>query len=118
MDKKESMKVLMMMARADQKLDPTSTSQKLGFLAQRARSWGMTQDEYFELFQTVMMGPVNIKMFLPTDKDEQTELLNDLVQLMMLDGDAHDGQMQMLKQISTAFGITPQSLASMVSEHM
>ena len=99
-------KNLIMLALADGK----ATESELALIAAIASREHLTQEELDNLIDN----PDTVKIELPDDEATKLRYLEDMVKLMMIDGDLDDQEMAMCKIYAIALGYEPTSVETIL----
>ena len=99
-------KNLIMLALADGK----ATESELALIASIASREEITQEELDNLIDH----PDKIKISLPEDDDQKLRYLEDMIALMMIDGDLNDQEMAMCKLYAITLGFESDTVEKMI----
>jgi uncharacterized tellurite resistance protein B-like protein len=80
MTPEDKFRFLLQMAAADQSI----TTEEMRLLGDRAITWGITDDQFECMIEEAIRGEASLTF--PTDREERTEVLADLVRMMGADG--------------------------------
>lgn len=95
-----------MLALADNK----ASESELALIASIASREELTQEELYNLIDN----PEQIKIELPEEEDEKLRYLQDMVSLMMIDGELNDQELAMCKLYAIALGYESTTVEKMV----
>ena len=110
MDSTSQLKNLIIMAAADGEM----ADSELMFLAERCHRMGLTIDDFQQLFKEVTSG--SAKLELPTDYQDQTQLLRDLLRLMAADGRLSDTEKRLFASAAVRMGISTVEIDEVISQ--
>ncbi|MBO7609710.1 MAG: hypothetical protein J6S96_05875 [Muribaculaceae bacterium] len=99
-------KNLIMLALADGK----ASESELAVIASIASREELTQEELDDLLEH----PDKVKIHLPEDEGQKLLYLEDMVGLMMIDGELNDQELAMCKLYAMALGFEPTTVEKMV----
>ena len=104
MDRYEKFKNLFVMAAADSSL----SQEEVGFLAERARRWGLTDQQFTAAIQYAISPDATLS--IPQDKADRKEMLRDLVRMMAADGELADIEKQLFAVAAAEMDISDEEL--------
>ena len=99
---------LLVMAAADDRMNEA----ELGYLAERAVTLGVTQEEFHDALQTAVRG--DTKLALPSGRAERRALLKDLVMMMAADGELQDREKELFAHVASAMDIDTDELHQVI----
>ena len=104
MDRLEKLKNLFVMAAADGNL----SQEEVGFLADRSKRWGLTDDQFTAAIQYAMSPEATLS--IPQDKRDRKDMLRDLVRIMAADGELADIEKQLFAIAAAEMDISDEEL--------
>ena len=104
MDRFEKFKNLFVMAAADGSL----SQEEVGFLAERSRRWGLTDQQFTTAIEYSMSPEATLS--IPDDPRDRKEMLRDLVRIMAADGELMDIEKQLFAVAAAEMDISDEEL--------
>ena len=98
MKKLDLFRNLVVLAASDRRL----TEEEVAFLATRAEAWDITQEEFEETLSFAVSPQAELQ--LPSEPDEQRELLREMIHLMAVDGHLADIEKDLCAAAAVAMG--------------
>jgi len=99
MDRLEMFKILMVMAAADGKFSTEETE----ILARRSHVWGLSDAQFTEAFEFAKGGATELKF--PEHEKDRRQLLQDLRDLMLADGELAPREKKLYALAAAAMGL-------------
>lgn len=108
MDLRDQLKNLALMSAAD----GSFTQEEIRFLSDRAAVWGIPHQDFVRAFDEALSNEYSL--VVPTAKEEQIELLEDLARMMGSDGHIADVEKKLLASAAVAMGVSTEELSDVV----
>ena len=104
MDLRDQLKNLALMSAAD----GSFTREEIRFLSDRAAAWGIPHHDFVQAFDEALSNEYSL--VVPTEKEAQIELLENLARMMGSDGHIADVEKKLLASAAVATGVSKEEL--------
>ena len=104
MDPTDQLKNLVLMSAADGSFN----QDEIRFLSERAAAWGIPDQEFVQAFDEALSRQYSL--VVPADREEQVEMLENMVRMMDSDGQIADVERKLLTTAAIATGTSPSEL--------
>lgn len=93
-------------------VDGSMAESELRLLSDRATQWGISDDDFEQAIQDAIRGTAELT--IPTDPAERSQLLKEMICMMAADGRLASKQKELLALATTALGVSPEELNSLI----
>lgn len=108
MDLLNKFRNLLVMAVADGSL----SEGEYKLLADRSAKWNLSDDEFASAIDYALSG--NAELSIPESKEEQTEMLRDLIRMMAANGELADAEKELFASAATTLNISEEELNQII----
>lgn len=99
---------LLLMAAADGRMSEA----EFRLLSHRAAEWGITDEQFEQAIQDAIAG--RAELTIPTDPEERTELLKEMIRIMAADGHMAEEQKQLFALAASVLDVSMKELNRLI----